>query len=53
MIFCLYYVHFNGHTFSGVLNSFLLLQSFQVKHAKNDFFKEKNGFESSFYKIVV
>ena len=34
------------------LNSFLLLQSFWVKNAKNRIFR-KNGYESSFYKIDV
>ena len=32
------YVHFNGQTFSGVLNSFLNLKIFGVKKAKIDFF---------------
>ena len=32
---------------------FLLLQSFWVKNAKIEFFKEKNGFERSFYNIEV
>ena len=46
------YVYFNGQTFSSVLNSFLLLQSFWVKNAKIVYFR-KNGFERSFYKIDV
>ena len=41
---------FMGKRFAVFLNSFLLLQSFWVKNAKIDFFKEKNGFEGSFYK---
>ena len=35
------------------LNSFLLLHTFWGQNAKIDFFEEKNGFESSFYKIDV
>ena len=46
-------MHFNRQTFSSVLHSFLLLQRFWVKMQKIDFYKEKNGFESSFYKIDV
>ena len=44
MNFCLYMCILMG-------NSFLLLQRFWGKNAKIDFFKKKNGFESSFYKI--
>ena len=53
MIFCLYMCILLGKRLAVFLNSFLLLQSFCVKNAKIDVFKEKNGFESSLYKIGV
>ena len=45
-------MHFNGQTFSGVFNSFLLLQNFGVKMQKSTCFK-RNGFDSSFYKTDI
>ena len=42
-----------GKRLAVLLNSFLLLQSFLGKNAKNQLFLRKNVFESSFYKIDV
>ena len=46
------YVYFNGQTFSSVLNSFLLLQSFWVKNAKIVFFRKKMVSRVFFIKLT-
>ena len=47
-------MHFNGQTFSSVFEQFSFTSKiFGLKMRKSTFFKEKNGFESRFYKIDV
>ena len=47
------YVHFNGQKLSSVFEEFSFTSKFFGLKMQKSTFLEKNGFESSFYKIDV